>query len=137
MVGFASEAVRSTDPRADSRAFRSYLTSLVGPPVNRFAFQVHRDMRAGERSARKVAKAIGKSYTLTSHWCATYDWVARAAAWDAEQDRIALLAPQDEIERIHAEDIQLAEAMLAEVLKAVPRGSPQTRDQPHALQDWA
>ena len=48
------------------------------------AFQAHRDMRVGERSARKVAKAIGRSDTLTSRWCATHDWVARAAAWDAE-----------------------------------------------------
>ena len=106
------------------------------PPQAWAAFQACRDMRVGERSTRKLAKAIGKSYTLTSHWCATYDWVARAAAWDAEQDRVALRARKDEIERINRQDIALADKMLEAADNAIPAAAALLRNQPHALQEW-
>lgn len=50
------------------------------------AFARYRD--AGiERSIRGVAQELGKSATLLARWSSANDWVARAAAWDAEQDR--------------------------------------------------
>ena len=100
------------------------------------AFQVYRDMRVGERSARQVAKMIGKSYTLISRWCATHDWVARTAAWDAEQDRVALRARKDEIERINRQDIALADKMLEAADRAIPAAERVLAGQPHALQEW-
>jgi hypothetical protein len=63
------------------------------------AFQAYRDMRVGERSTRKLAKAIGKSHTLIGHWCAAWDWVGRAAAWDRELERIALQTAAHWVER--------------------------------------
>ena len=90
----------------------------------------------GERSARQVAKAIGKSDTLTSRWCATHDWVARAAAWDAEQDRMALRARKDEVERINGFHGELAQEMLDVARAAIPSAAAVLRNQPHAAQEW-
>ena len=52
------------------------------------AFAKYRDMGVN-RSLRKVVQAVNKSLTTIGEWSTKNEWVKRAAAWDAEQDRIA------------------------------------------------
>lgn len=51
------------------------------------AFQKYRDMGLA-RSLAKVAQDLSKSKPLLSGWSSKHAWVLRAAAWDAEQDRL-------------------------------------------------
>jgi len=55
------------------------------------AFQLYRDMGA-ERSVRKVAERLGKNASLIGRWSMQHGWVARARAWDREQDRQLIAA---------------------------------------------
>ncbi len=87
-------------------------------------FCVFRDQPPGTRSVASTAKAISKSAKLAYHWSATHDWLARAAAWDREQDRIALQARKDEIERINRMHINIAEQMLQSVEQCCPPWPP-------------
>lgn len=52
------------------------------------AFAIYREM-GNERSIAKVAEKLGKSEALLHRWSSKFEWVARAAAWDAEVDRQA------------------------------------------------
>jgi hypothetical protein len=51
-------------------------------------FQRYRDM-GPTRSLAKAAAALNRSKRLLERWCSRWAWVARCAAWDAEQDRLA------------------------------------------------
>ena len=93
-------------------------------------FCVFRDQPPGTRSVASTAKAISKSAKLAYHWSATHDWLARAAAWDREQDRIALQARKDEIERINRMHINIAEQMLQSVEQCLPAAAAQLARSP-------
>lgn len=62
------------------------------------AFAVYRDMGQG-RSLRAVERELGKSGSLISRWSGQHDWVARARAFDAEQDRVAWEAEMESVRR--------------------------------------
>jgi hypothetical protein len=51
-------------------------------PVPFQAFVLYRD-QVGRRSAHKVAVQLTKSDTLMRRWSAQWNWVERAAAYDA------------------------------------------------------
>lgn len=58
------------------------------------AFSVFRDLDPQTRSGVIVAERLGKSYSLMQKWSQKYGWVARAAAWDEEKDRVKREAEQ-------------------------------------------
>lgn len=107
------------------------------------AFVVYRDLGAN-RSHRKTAQELGKNCTTISEWSAKYDWVKRAAAWDAEQDRIArneMLAEmastrkrqRKQAQRMQEkgmellESISIGDAKLSEVVSLLKAGMEQER----------
>lgn len=60
------------------------------------AFTVYRDL-GQERSLVRTAEALGRTRQLIADWSSRYNWVQRAGAWDAEQDRLRLVAQQREV----------------------------------------
>jgi len=84
------------------------------------AFTVYRDMGAN-RSQSKTSKKLGKNSRTIADWSTKYEWVKRAAAWDAEQDRIARQAQVDEIKKMRKRHADLATAMLVKAAKALQR----------------
>ena len=84
------------------------------------AFSEYRDMGAN-RSIAKVAEKLGKSNQLLGRWSRTWDWVKRAAAWDAEQDRLARIQNTEEIKKMRKRHTDLATAMLVKSAKALQR----------------
>ena len=82
------------------------------------AFCVYRDLGPG-RSLSQVAEKLKKSDTLIGRWSGAYDWVKRATAWDAEQDRVARKAQLDEIIKMRKRHAKLASDMLLKAAKAL------------------
>lgn len=66
------------------------------------AYQCYRDFGVS-RSLEKVYQKLAKSIPLLKRWSAQYQWVTRAAEWDAEQERIREEARQVEITKIMSE----------------------------------
>lgn len=56
------------------------------PSASWHGFTAYRDL-GPTRSCNKAAKKLGKNGAHFSELCRQNDWVARAAAWDAEVDR--------------------------------------------------
>lgn len=84
------------------------------------AFSIYRDMGI-QRGIRKVAQELGKSETLMSRWSSQYNWVERAAAWDAEQDRIMREEQVQSIKKMRKQHADLAYSMLIKAAKALKR----------------
>ncbi len=51
------------------------------------AFQIYRDLPAGERTLAKVAELLGKSATLMERWSGEDGWVARSHQFDVFVDQ--------------------------------------------------
>lgn len=83
------------------------------------AFAIYRDME--RRTTRGVASQLSKSVALISRWSSTHEWVKRAAAWDAERDRIARQEQIDEIKKMRKRHADLASAMLVKAARALQR----------------
>ena len=101
------------------------------------AFQAYRDLPAGTRSVAKAAKTIGKSPKTLYGWSQQQDWEFRAAAWDAEQDKVGRQARLDAIREANERHVQMAQAMLAEVEAAIPLSASALCKSPNALAIWA
>lgn len=84
------------------------------------AFGIYRD-QGPDRSITKTAQQLHKNRTTIGEWSAKYEWVKRAAAWDAEQDRIARQNQIDEIKKMRKRHTDLATAMLVKAAKALQR----------------
>jgi hypothetical protein len=85
------------------------------------AFQHYRDMGA-ERSIRKVAEKLNKSYQLLARWSTQYDWVERALKYDAEMDRIQLIQQEKErkaMSKRHAQQAMIFQGKALEALKDI------------------
>ena len=76
------------------------------------AFALYRDLGPAERSVREVARRLGKSATLIAKWSSRDEWVERAQAWDAEQDRVRREAMQEEAKRMGERHARLARRVL-------------------------
>lgn len=83
-------------------------------------FCAYRDL-GPDRSIRKAGEVLGKNQTTLEQWSARNDWVKRAGAWDAEQDRITRQAQIDEIKKMRKRHADLANAMLVKAAKALQR----------------
>jgi len=94
-------------------------TRLDGETTEAFrAFTFYRDLPSHERTYLKAWKALrglppGQKCEVPGHfnrWSQQHQWMARAIAWDDEQDRLKRVARQDEIEamtRRHAQQLSL------------------------------
>lgn len=83
------------------------------------AFAKYRDMMAGERSVRKVARSLNKSSTLIAGWSSRYGWVKRVDAWDKEQDRIARVENEKAIKKMAKEHADIGNALLVKAAKGL------------------
>ena len=107
------------------------------------AFAMYRDMGVN-RSIRKAAQNLNKAVTTLAEWSSKHEWVKRAAAWDAEQDRIARnelaaeMAATRKRQRKQArrmqekgmellESISIGDAKLSEVVSLLKAGMEQER----------
>ncbi len=84
------------------------------------AFTIYRDL-GPDRSQAKTSRKLGKNSRTIADWSKKYEWVKRAAAWDAEQDRIARQSQIDEIRKMRKRHADLATAMLVKAAKALKR----------------
>ena len=82
------------------------------------AFCAYRDL-GPERSLSKTGAVLGKNPGGLEEWSSKNEWVKRAAAWDAEQDRIARKAQLDEIVKMRKRHAKLASDMLTKAAKAL------------------
>jgi len=85
----------------------------------------------------KAAAAIGKSPNTLRRWSAQHDWVLRAAAWDAEQDKAGRQARLDAVERLNREQLEVGELMLRAVRDHIEDAALSLARSPHALVVWA
>lgn len=88
------------------------------------AFCVYRDLGT-ERSIAKAGKQLGKNRVTLEGWSSKYDWVKRVAAWDAEQDRIARKAQQEDIKKMRKRHAGVATAMLMKAAAALQQIPPE------------
>ena len=84
------------------------------------AFALYRDMGA-DRALRKVVQALNKNLTTIAEWSTKYEWVKRAAEWDAEQDRIARNAQIEEIKKMRKRHAEVANSMIIKAARALNR----------------
>lgn len=67
---------------------------------------------------------------------AVNDWVDRAAAWDAEQDKVVRQARLDAIREANERHVRMAQAMLAAVESAIPLCAAALCKSPNAAATW-
>lgn len=84
------------------------------------AFCVYRDL-GPNRSIAKTGEKLGKNRVTLEQWSSKNEWVKRAAAWDAEQDRIARLEQIEAIKKMRKRHAGVAEAMIVKAAKALSR----------------
>lgn len=75
------------------------------------AFSVYRDM-GPRRSQLKVAKELTKSRPYIGELSSKFDWVNRASAWDAENERLKLEAHFESIRVMREEHAELGKLMV-------------------------
>lgn len=89
------------------------------------AFCIYRDLGPG-RSLPQVAERLGKSEGLMERWSRENDWVKRASAWDAEQDRLARQAQVKEIINMRKRHAQIAQKALDKISAALDNIDPES-----------
>lgn len=89
------------------------------------AFSLYLLQEEGERSAAKVAEELGKSENLIYRWCSQWNWVERAALYDAEQLRRRRVQQEKEIANMRKRHATLATNMLAKAAKALQTKAPE------------
>lgn len=82
------------------------------------AFAIYRDMGAA-RSTAKVARQLSKTKTLMDRWSGVWQWVRRAAAWDAEVDRRKREEAAEEIAAMHRRHAGIAQAMTGRLVASL------------------
>ena len=111
---------------------------LPGESPRTFAtFCVYRDQRPLLRSVRKVAAELQRNPTTVFEWSSRWQWVRRAAAWDAEVDRTARQAKLDEIADANRRHVRVAAEMLERAAGAMDKSARKLATSPHALAEWA
>jgi hypothetical protein len=89
------------------------------------AFLLYRDTE-GKRSAHKVAAQSHKDPSLMRRWKARWDWLGRAAAWDAELDReyrAEVLRERAKIGRRHAQTYGAMQQIAAQAFQTIAQNA--------------
>lgn len=97
------------------------------------AFAVYRDLPISERSiARAVEKLREKGIRANKRhsetWSSRWRWVARAEAWDAEQDRVFRVEMLAERRRMARQHVRIAGAMIAKGVQRLQSLQPDALD---------
>ncbi len=71
------------------------------------AFAIYRDLGAA-RTQAKVATHLGKSIKLMQRWSANYEWVDRAAAFDANEEWERMVSFREQRTQMYANDAKIA-----------------------------
>lgn len=108
-MGLKEQILQGLDrlPRESSKAYQAWC--------------VYRDLGI-ERSIKSVAAQCDKSEQIIGRWSSEFDWVERAAKFDAAQDQIRLLAQVEVIEKAEKkrmQSLELTETRLLEELAKV------------------
>ena len=93
-----------------------------------YAFTLYRDMPPKERSLRRVAEALGYIRAMQGlrrppvpgrivAWSQRFAWVERAAAWDAEKERLAREAEAEAIKTMRERHAREAVALQERALQ--------------------
>lgn len=97
---------------------------LDGEPMQAWnAFKDYRDTGL-TRSSWKTAVSIGKSRGTIAGYSSTWNWVSRAAAYDAEQDRLDQLLLQDERRKAAVRHVRQAQALNSKWLQRLQTLDP-------------
>lgn len=91
------------------------------------AFVVYRDL-GSSRSLRGVANHLSKGMSLISRWSSRWNWVERAAAWDADTDRASREAQLEAITKMAQRHANLAQSSLIGIGMAVTEYLRRVRD---------
>lgn len=96
------------------------------------AFRIYRDLRSS-RSHARVAAEVGKSVELMSRWSRRDEWVERARAFDAYEDRLRLQSIADGIRKMGERHTQTGQ-LLAQVLSLPAQAlAAKYREDPEAV----
>src|SRR5262245_48648198 len=95
-------------------------------------FQCYRELGM-ERSYRKVAAAVSRTKRMVERWGSKWNWIERAAAWDAELDRWIRAASTAEILSMRFRHVGIAHALQEKALTALRRKVPSEFDAPTLL----
>lgn len=92
-------------------------------------------LQEDERSTAKVAQELGKSKALIQRWSSQWNWVERAAQYDAEQLRRRRVEQEKEIAAMRRRHANLATNMLATAAKALKAKTPEELT-PQDIKAW-
>jgi hypothetical protein len=97
------------------------------PGESASAYAAFREYQWQERrSVRDVARQLNKSVTLIGRWSTRWNWVARVAAFDADQDRKRTAALEDERLTAARRQAQLGYAVQEVAVQALAAADPAT-----------
>jgi len=91
------------------------------------AFTIYLEM-GDERGIRAVAQRLDKSRTLIGRWSATYRWVERAAAYDADVQRRVHAAAVKKKKKMAERHISIALKLQEKALAALDKMEPEEID---------
>jgi hypothetical protein len=78
-----------------------------------------------ERSVRAVGRKTGKDRALIEKWSSRWGWVARAAAWDAENDRVRREATLKAVAEMAERHAKLAVGLQVKVAARLSKLEPE------------
>lgn len=103
-------------------------------PPRKEAFAMYRDMGT-DRSLRAVGQRLGKTTVLIEGWSSNDGWVARCAAFDAEQDRQRQAAAQEERRRLAKKHARAIEATITVLMQPAVTLAQKIENGDHSLED--
>lgn len=87
------------------------------------AFTTYRDL-GPRRNVSKTAKLIGKANQTLYIWSAQHNWVERAKAWDAEQDRLKREHHVKQVQAMNERHVNLARALQGKIAQRISTIEP-------------
>lgn len=90
------------------------------------AFTVYRNLPATERSLTRLASDKVCHRSQGGRWSGQWRWVERAAAWDAELDRIAREKQIEAVEKMNERHAQVLRGVFVTGAKALQEIDPST-----------
>jgi hypothetical protein len=85
-------------------------------PQRKEAFTLYRDL-GPQRSLAAVSQRLSKDPSLIGKWSMEDSWVMRAAAWDAEQDRVRQETMRAEVEKVTRRHAKMLEDTLTVLMQ--------------------
>lgn len=87
------------------------------------AFKVYLHMGA-DRTTRAVAEQVGKADSLIRRWSSTFDWPARAAAYDSYLLNASVDGEADQLAQVRNKHLSVAERLLDHLAESMSMWKP-------------